>query len=106
VIDAKPVAINVGVAAQMASDEGWHRDRVVDVAGVGLLGGESQGADNNRTVPLSLAGKGRASNIQNEVDPSEDGDRGRRAGIRSTSTSRTQADDVRLSHWSGGGEGC
>ncbi len=73
---AQPVATSVGSAVEMASDVRRDRDRVVDVASVGLFGGGIQGADTDGPVPLNLAGKGPASNIQNELGPgirAEDG---------------------------------
>ncbi len=61
------VAMNVGVAVDRASGGRGDPDRGVDAAGLGLFGGQGRDADADRTVPLSLAGEGRATNIQNEL---------------------------------------
>jgi hypothetical protein len=62
---AQPDGMNAKVAVGMAGDEGRDRDLVVDVARG--LECRSRWEETNGTVPLSLAGKGCAANIQNEL---------------------------------------
>jgi hypothetical protein len=62
---AQPDGMNAKVAVESAGLEGRDRDLVVDVARG--FERQSKGEETSGTVPLSLAGKGRASNIQNEL---------------------------------------
>jgi hypothetical protein len=62
---AQPDGMNAKVAVESAGLEGRDRDLVVDVARG--FERQSKGEETSGTVPLSLAGKGHASNIQNEL---------------------------------------